>query len=198
MSFDLRSWLRRTPRPRKLRMETTDGQQKVIDLGSKRLRWSAVEESVRAAGAITVEALDAAGEVLRAVRLEDEEGDERSEQTADDKIEKAVSKSQAAMAAMFDRYGDRMVKAFQAGAEAASQSQGQLVELVDTLTVHLSHAITGLHTASVNLANYITAHAKEADGEGGGNEAMLKSVLALALSNAQASATQQPGPNGKK
>lgn len=195
MSFDLRSWLRRTPRPRKLRMETTDGQQKTLDLGSKRLRWNAVEESVRAAGAITVEALDAAGEVLRAVRLEDEEGNER-EQSDDDKVDKAVSKSQAAMAAMFDRYGDRMVKAFEAGANASSMGQDKLVELVDTLTIHLSHAITGLHTASVNLANYITAHAKEAEG-GEGNEAMLKSVLALALTNAQASATQ-PNPNGKK
>lgn len=190
MSFDLRSWLRRTPRPRKLRMETTDGQQKTLDLGSKRLRWNAVEESVRAAGAITVEALDAEGNVLRAVRLEDDDGN--APESDEDKSDKAVSKAQTAMAAMLDRYGDRMVKAFEAGATASSTGQDKLVELVDTLTAHLSHAIAGLHTASVNLANYIQATAQN---EGGApNEAMLSRVLTLALGNAAAA---QGNPNGK-
>lgn len=179
--LDLRSWLRRHPKPRKLRVTTGDDETKVFDLGIKRVKWNQVEESVRACHAVQVEALDADDQVIRAVELEDASDGEKTSPE-----EKAAAKANANQAAMLDAYGKRLVEAFEKGAEAASASSDSLITLVSTLTTHLGAAITNLHTVSVNLANVISS-AADPTGENK-NAHLLEQVLALAVGKAQENA----------
>lgn len=191
--FDLRSWLRRAPKPSSLRIHTGDGEERIIDLGSKRFRWNDCEQTVRASGATNIEALDKDGKILRAVKLTDEEVGSDSDEEARGKYDdKLLTRQAQAQAAMLDRYGARMSEAFLAGAKAASSSQEKLVELVEVLTAHLGVAITNLHNVSVNLANAMQANV---EGQGGdANGAMLAGLLTKVLGGGVAVAP----PNGGK
>lgn len=63
--MNLRDWLRREPKPHALRV---DGQP--VQLSSGRWRWADAERSIIALGGSKLEAVDAAGTVLRATLLE--------------------------------------------------------------------------------------------------------------------------------
>lgn len=191
MAFDLRAWLRRRPAPRKLRL-ISDDDDRIVDLGAGRVRWAEVETTVTNAKPQIVECLDAEGAVLRSQRLEDENPDKASPE------DKAVAKSQQANAAMLDAYGKRLVEAFNAGAEAAAVSQGNLVSIVETLTKQLTIAITNQLTLAANYANEVARSGGEPDGEGKGSEALM-GLLGTMLAGRNLPAPPPPAPpNGGK
>jgi hypothetical protein len=190
--FDLRSWLRRAPKPARLRIKTSDDEERIIELGAGRTKWHACEETVRTSGAVSVQALDKDDKILRACRLseEDLEADD-DEDKAQKRDERAIGKERRELAGVLDAYGKRMNDSFLAGAEAAGRSQENLVALVEVLTTHLSLAITNLHNVSVNLANVV----QEASGGGDNpNAGLLGQVLALAAGGGQAAPA---APNGR-
>ena len=180
--FDLRSFLRRKPQPRMLRIETPDGTEKTIDLGEGRTRWHQAEETVRAANAAKVECLDKDGKVLRAQRLSDDDVEARDSDDAQERsADKLLTRQHAMMAAMFDSYGKRIADAYTAGAQAASQSQDQVLSLVETLSSNLSTAIVNLHNVAVTHAQSVQANAEQVaalmqamqGGEGGSTQALM-------------------------
>ncbi|MDE3097019.1 MAG: hypothetical protein KGK07_13605 [Chloroflexota bacterium] len=193
--FDLRAWLRRSPKPRKLRL-TVDDDEKIVDLGKGRCKWAEVEQTVLNARASLVECLDDEGSVLRSYRLEDTESD--AGESAQDKAVKAHNSN---MAAMFDAYGKRLVDAFNAGAGAASSQQDHLVGLVENLTGHLSVAITNLHAISTNYANLVQSQAHAGDGDGPPQSEALMGLLAAMIGGKGLPSSTTPAAtaaNGKK
>ena len=161
MAFDLRTFLRKAPKPSKIRYKTADDDERIIDLKGRRM-WATAEESIRAGGAVTLECLDADGNVIRGHRLRDEDDlDAESEADAKTRYEdKLVTKAQREMASVLDRYGARLSEAFTAGAAAASSGQDKLVQLVEVLTENLTSAIVNVHNMSVNLATVIQSNAQ--------------------------------------
>jgi hypothetical protein len=196
--FDLRSWLRRAPKPKKLRIKTGDGEERVIELGKGRYLWNEVENTVRTAEAVAVECLDAEGTILRATRLIDDDGDSENFEGGKDEGAKSLSKAMREQAAMLDAYGRRMNEAFARGAAAASESQDKLVALVEVLTQHLTLAITNLHNISTNYAQVVAAQSDS--GEGGlDSTKLLQGVMAMVAGKAASAPTPTPSPsNGKR
>jgi hypothetical protein len=171
--FDLRTWLRRSPKPSKLRIKTTEGEERIVTLGPGRTKWEALEETVRTADAASVECLDESGNILRAQRLTEEERDAEDDDDGRGKHAlKSLRGERAELANVLDRYGAGMKDAFRAGSEAASMGQAQLVEIVTNLAEHLTIAITNVHTLSSNISTLIQAHADR--------EAKLQAALAAA------------------
>lgn len=196
----LRSWLRKTPRPSRVRVHTEDGEERIIELpADTRQRWKIVEESVLASRAASVECLDDKGAVLRAQRIElDDTGDavpDYDKQRKSD--ERMQSKTRSEMAHFADAFGSQLNRAFDRGAAAANTGQENLVALVEVLTQHLSLAITNLHNVSVNLANMVAEAA--GDGEGGNpNGKLLEQVIgAAAVRAVGAVGASAEHPNGK-
>jgi hypothetical protein len=194
MSFDLRAWLRRAPKPFKLRIKDVDGEERDILLGKGRTRWHATEETVRTSGAVSVQCLSEDGTILRAQRLSEDDIEADPETDGAKQADKAVSKERRELAGLLDAYGNRMNQSFREGAAAASVSQDKLVELVEVLTGHLAIAITNINNLSVNLSNAIQATARDGDGGGSQNAALLAQVMGLALG---AGPSHPPAPNGK-
>jgi len=182
-------WLRAEPQPHSLRIRTEDGETKTIELTEKaRNRWKTAEAAIHAARAVACECLNKAGSILRSRTLEPEDedagpGDKDPVEAVRRKYERQVSTERQELAAVLDRYGDRMNEAFDRGAAAAGTSQENLVSLVEVLTTHLAHAITNLHNVSVNLANVVqaTATGEDAPALGGQNGALLVNLLTQAL-----------------
>jgi hypothetical protein len=198
--FDLRTWLRRSPKPFKLAIKTADGESKEILLGKGRTRWHATEETVRTSGAISIQCLAEDGTILRAQRLSDEdiEADpEEARETSALGIDKTSSKAFQAQAMMLDRYGMRLTEAFAAGAAAASSSQDKLVELVENLTGHLTLAITNLHTLSANYANQLQAMGSGSGESENPNTALMMNMVAGLLAKGGAAAPAPAAANGK-
>jgi hypothetical protein len=179
MLADLSYWLRKRPKPFRLRIRV-DGEERIIEISAGKARWEAVEETIRTAGATAVECLDEKGNILRAMRLGEEEADAVDSLDARTQAEdKVLQKDRRETASMLDAYGRRMNDAFLMGAKASSVSQDALISLVGTLTEHLAMAITNLHNVSVNLANLVQ---ESASGEPSDkNGALLQSVMAMAL-----------------
>jgi hypothetical protein len=191
--FDLRSWLRRAPKPKKLRIKTGDGEERVIELGKGRYLWNEVEQTVRTAEAISVECLDGEGTILRATKLSEEDGEDGPEVSKEDK---SLSKAIRDQAAMLDRYGARLNEAFAMGSKAASQSSDKLVELVEVLTNHLAIAITNVNNLSVNLSNALQAANPESP-EQNPAMAMVTAMLQAKMMGPANATTPATPTNGK-
>jgi hypothetical protein len=196
----IRTWCRKTPQPAKLRLITADDEVTDVRLtADARNRWKTAEETIlNTPGVVSVQAIDADGNILRTLPLaelvEDEDGavggvaladpDERDE----NRFAKQRTKDAAAMALMLDRYGHRLNEAFERGADAAAVSQENLVRLVETLSVHLSNAITNLHKVAVMYANQVQGDEPEDK-----NGALVAQVVGAAAAQMMTGAS-----NGKK
>jgi hypothetical protein len=202
MSSALRTWLRRNPQPASIRFRDVDDEVRTLKLSENvRCRFKDAEDALVAAQAVSVEALDGHGAVLRAIILEVEDNgvvdeDEREEKRAD----KIIAKERRELAAVLDHYGHRLNEAYVRGSEATARGQEQLVSLVDILTSHLTAAITNMHATSARLAKVL--------GDEGGaaaddkNSEMVAQVLGAAAmkflgSSPAAPAADKPKPNGK-
>jgi hypothetical protein len=191
--FDLLHWLRRAPKPSRLRLKTADDQERYIDLGKSRVRWADVESSVRSSDAVTVQCLAENGDILRAMEL-GEEGDADEPAGKEDKSSKAMLRD---MAALLDASGKRQNEAYQQGAKAASQSSDKLVELVEVLTGHLAIAITNVNNLSVNLSHALQATGTAPEGEESQSSKMLQGLMAMLTQGAVARPAAPEPTNGK-
>jgi hypothetical protein len=199
-------WLRRQPSAAKIRVRLDGGEERLIDASSAkgaRGRWKRVEANVMAyPGVVAVEKLDKDGDILEAFTgFEEEEEREglnltRELAAADERKETSLSRDRRELALVLDRYGDRLNEAFDRGAAAAAASAESLTTLVETLTNHLSLAITNLHNVSVNLANIVQAQGS--DGEDGTSTKLLGQVLgAVAAKAMTGGGNASPPDNGK-
>jgi hypothetical protein len=194
--FDLKSWLRRAPKPKRLKIKKPDGEWHFIEITGGRFLWTEIERTIKSSEAVAVECLDASGNVLRAVKLSEEDTQDGDEfETPGVAADKTLSKALQAQATMLDAYGRRLNEAYVRGAEAASGSQDKLVQLVENLTQHMTIALTNLHNISTNYAN---AMAQQNDSGSDTNGELLKGVLGLALGGGQPRVVAPPDPNGKK
>jgi hypothetical protein len=195
--FDLRSWLRRNPKPRRLRLHVADGDERLVELGTKQQRWAEVEATVRSSGATAVECLGDQDAILRSVELSEDEREAVSDDDAKSKHEdKLLNRDRREIAQILDAQGRRITEAYAAGADAAARSSDKLLELVETLTHHFALSITNIHNMSTNFVNLLQQVAKPDGGEGEDrNGPLLAKVLSMALdTKAPAPA---PAPNGK-
>jgi hypothetical protein len=202
MMFDLRNWLRRTPKPDTLRLRMPDGEERTVQLTGGRTRWTVAEEAVRTSGASSVEAIDTKGHILRSARLENEDLDDEPDEPrggggADAKRDaQLLSRDRREIASICDAQGRRQNEAYAAGAAAASQSQDKLLEMVENLTQHFSLALTNLHTMSVNLSNVLQAAANPEEPSSGRNDSLL--ALLASMVQAKGSLPMATPPNGEK
>jgi len=187
----IRAWLRRSPQPASLLIETEEGDEKRIRISDDaRNRWKSAVESVHAAGAVKVQALDEEGTILRAIRLESEEAQEdphEAMQRQADEYEKRLSKERRDNAMMLDRYGDRLNEAFERGSQSAGQGLEELKDCVRILTENFVTAITNIHNLAVNLANTTIAAAEAAaaaHSDENPNDGMVSQVIAAGVTKA--------------
>jgi hypothetical protein len=194
--FDIKSWMRKHPKPKRLHIKKPDGEWQFVEITGGKYLWTEIERTIKSSEATAVECLDASGNVLRSVKLteEDTQDPDDSFDTPAVAADKTLSKALQAQAIMLDAYGRRLNEAYVRGAEAASGSQDKLVQLVENLTQHMTIALTNLHNISTNYAN---ALAQQND-SGTDNGELLKGVLGLALGGGQAQRVPPPDPNGQK
>ena len=194
--FDLRAFLRRSPKPRKIRIVTEDGEEREIDLGKGRTRWAATEQTVLTSGAVSVQCLAEDGTITRAQKLRDDDDDDDNDAPTDKMskaVDRAVGRERRELAGVLDAYGTRLNQAFDRGSASAGSSQDKLIELVEVLTTHLTVAITNVNNLSVSLSNAIQASASGSE-DGNPNVALLGQFLGMAMAKGNAS----PAPaNGK-
>jgi len=190
---DIRRWLRSQPQPARLRVRSADGDERFIELDeAPRNRWTHAEQSIRASQAYVVECLNSDGAILRSLMLGAETDDPSlaagsPEEKEDRHIERRLATERREFAAALDRYGHRLNEAFERGVAASSTQQDQLIGLVETLTTHLSTAITSLHNVSVNFANTMQSIAKgEEPDQHSRNEQALTSLLGAAVGKVMA------------
>jgi hypothetical protein len=191
---DLRSWLRRLPKPHALRIRTRDDEERIIPVNVEtKTKWQDVEGTIRAAGAMSLEALDKAGHIIRAMKLSEQEAEAGSDDEARGRYdEKLLSRDRREVAQILDAQGRRIEAAYLAGAEAASKSADKLLELVETLMVNVTSSITNMQTLATNYANVVSAVASATEpSEGGDTNNGLLQLLAGML---QARANLPPGP----
>jgi hypothetical protein len=165
----LRSWLRQQPQPARLRIVTPDDEERDIELSpNARNRWKGAEETITSSRARVVHCIDSKGSILRSQTLDAEDGDDDTtpEDREERRTDKAITRERRELAAVLDRYGDRLNEAFDRGSAAASSNQESMMTLVEVLTTHLSLAITNLHNVSVNLANAMSGTAVEPESKG--------------------------------
>jgi hypothetical protein len=221
MSFDWVSWLKERPQPAKLLVHFSVGKPpeelKPVHRGN---RWGGVAGRIAAAVAAGnvdhVDALDANGGLIRSCDSEGtaiEEEDEDESGGEDDATggpflrhmkawDRRMAERAYAEAAVLDRHGNYMMHAFREGVAASSSQQEHLVGLVETLTAHLSSAITSLHTVSVNFANTMASLTRQ-DEDGAATQAsqnseMLSKVLGEAAARMMTGPPNGAAPQGKK
>lgn len=155
MVTNIKAWLQRPPRPAGLRYVTGDGEERELTLSGNGKQWADAENALLELGAVRCDALDKEGKVLRVAVLKkaDGGGPSGSEiQDAAERQDRQKAKETASWALVLDAQGRRISEAFQAGADAASRGQDNLVQVVNILTAQWSATMQSLHNVSMNLA----------------------------------------------
>lgn len=148
---ELKKFLILRPQPAQIR---TKDPERLIEVPQRKGMWQELERTILALDPASIEALDPTGKVLRAFNMSDAD-DGQDEDKADKDADPMASNKH--LAAVLDTHGKRMIEAFNAGVAASSSQQDHLVELVQQLTQHLSHALTNLHKLSAQVATLQSA-----------------------------------------
>jgi len=198
MVTNLKSWLRRQPQPASIRYTTSDDEERTLELsGNARNRWSEAAEALESANAVRIEALSKDGSVLRITKREEEDNGEVHD--AIERQEKNRAKETASLALVLDAQGRRISEAFNAGADAASRGQDNLVQVVNILTAQWSATMQSLHNVSMNLAKLARGAGVEEDDDGMGQQMQqLLGIAAMKMMGMNGAPTDTPPPNGKK
>lgn len=199
-AVSLYRWLKYAPFASSLRYTTDDGDERTYKVeGKNRNRWKHAQDHLENVEAVNVEALDDDGNVLRSFKMPepDKRAGDVEETDVTSRVEKIVGRERREMAAMLDRYGDRLNEAFERGVAAASANQDRLVDLTDNLTAQLCNAITNLHNVS---AMYVEARMAEGGTPTSKADELIGTVLGGAARQFMGGGIPQPPPkgNGKK
>lgn len=149
--MNLRDWMRRSPKPATLRL---DG--KAVALTPGRNQWADAERTVHALGGSKLEALDAAGVVLRACTLDgaaDDEEDAKPTRTNDGEA--------ARLAVIAQAYKD----AFMLGSAREQAFGEKLLQLATMAFERLSAIEVVWQQTLANRAAEIEARGEAADGD---------------------------------
>jgi hypothetical protein len=203
MTVSLQTWMKRAPRPVKLRVKKHDGDSETIDVkgagGGKRTQWAKLEQTIALIdGATSVDCLGADGTILRSLPLttDDDDDDEDREERRERASDKAVAKDRRELAAILDAQGRAIERAYAAGSEAASRSNEALTNMVTTLTDNLAIAITNIHNLSANYANALQAQGRPESEEGNAGIMQLAGLLAPLVMGQGQQQTTPPKANG--
>jgi hypothetical protein len=202
----LRAWLRREPAPDKVKVRTSDGEERTIAIpGDSRNRWKTVEASIHASDAVAVSLFDKKDVLLRGQEL-DREGPEDEEDTPEARADRSRSKMMHEWTGMCAAIMHEQNISFDKGVAAAAQSQSSLTDLVDSMASHFATALTNIHTIVANQAimqqQNAETHAKltqkiaELSSEGGsgvGDE--IKGLLGALLGGSAMRAAPPPPSN---
>ena len=200
----LQLWLKKAPRPIKVRVRKDDGDPEVIDpkgFGSgKRVQWAKLEETILSIeGGVSVDCLTVDGTILRSLPLSEGEDDEDREAEREDRTGRALSKDRRELAAILDSQGRAIERAYAAGAEASAASLQSLIDTVRTVTDHYTATITSLHNLSVNYANALQSIGKsgdEGDEAGQGLKALAGMLMPMLMPHLAQSPEAPPKSNG--
>lgn len=233
VSNTLRTWLRKKPEPAVLRLHTEEGEERDyrVPVEGHATRWADTETEIRRARVVRIECLDRRGKLIRTspgtwgLICNDAETPEASapgdidlsddalptgldprdtRELAFDKLHaRKMSDERKDFALALDRYGARLVQAFEAGVAAGSQQQEKLIALVSVLSNNFSNQIVNTHNLAVELAQArVDAANDDPDNPGpslmhGANGQQLAGLLGAALAHmagggAQNGASEKP------
>ena len=175
--MNLRSWLRRSPKPAQLRC---DGQ--LVPVPSAGNVWAQLEETVTALGASRIEALDASGAILRATQLE-----------SDDDAPAAAPASHHGDGQL-DRLARIIAEAHDAGARRHAQAYetafARQLELLGVVAARLTSLETAYHRSVTQVAQLQLDAAQAAGGDDATNA--ITGMLAAAMGAAPAAPAPTP------
>lgn len=184
MDLTLPRWLRRAPSAVKVRAMLEDGTERIVNVGDPKdnRRWGKCARTLLGLRAVKVEALDAKGDVLRVVDLED---DEQAQERADKKKrEREAAESSRVQIA-------RLLKeAYTAGAEAHAEAY----KTAFNMNTNMANAVIQAFTKNVTMINGLLRRLAVAEagteGEGGG---AVERMLAGAIMGGMVPETRGPG-----
>lgn len=192
---ELRKWLRKSGAAKVVFRKGEGDEEKErtvsVDPTAGNQKWAKVENAAVKWGAEKLEALDKGGDMLDAFSMTDDDDGPRA-----GKDDGKTPHDYRGLANVIDRIAARHNEAFAAGAESASRTVESMVTIVDTLTGHLSLAITNLHNVSLNLANAVAG--QETQEQAAHNPMLERVLVAAATGMTNMGNPVPPPPNGKK
>ncbi len=205
---DLRVWLRRSPQPVTVRVDTPQGEKNLsCEVGSNRDRWARLEETIVRMKATRVEALDRKGQVLRFVELAHEEEERDAEVPTRNSEPQRMGRYERELATTARLIG----QAYKDGAAAVTGQHEQvfakLLAIVESQAASITNfhnAVTLLHENRLRLAmqdeeDRARRDAEREDEPNGGLESLLPMFAGgLAQGQAAAVAAKVATTNGKK
>ena len=197
---DMRVWLRRTPQPHQVKVETPEGPKLLAPpQGNARNKWVQVEDAIKRLRAFHVEALDKSGAILRMCDLEVEtvEGDtpaEAIEPARQSKYERELT-TVARLLAQAQKDGAAIV------AQQHEASFAKLLEVVSILSGRLNSFETMLSRLDEARMRRIEEDAAAAEEEAptraeGLAEMLAPLVAGMLQGQSQRAAIEASKPNG--
>jgi hypothetical protein len=142
----LRSWLKMQPVPFRVRAEYEDGSERVFKLNDSRSRIRDAETMLQTA--VSAEALDAEGEVIRIWSAEPNASRAVSSTWGDPML--MVTKVSALMVEAADRAAERHADAYQKAFDAQTALMSQVIALMQAQSTRLSELEEAYHERVMN------------------------------------------------
>jgi len=187
----LRRWLRRSPQPRKLRV---DGRK--VDVADGGNCWAVTEETVLAMRPTRIEALDSNGTVLRAISLDRDDEDAAS---TDEPKPAAYEDQLTRLARIISDAHDAGAKRHEAAYAIAFSKFAELVQILSVRLGGLENAWQKAMsaTAQAQAERLIAEQLAAASGDGGDPVApAILAMLGQAAAHASANGAAKNGANG--
>jgi len=183
-----KSWLRRKPRPNRVRATCEDGTTRTITINAQQggTFWADTIETLESLQPVRVEALDAAGDTIRAIDIttdEEEEGDD-SEVAAPVTATPVVSASDDGRLVAFARL---LAEAYRNGADAQRASSDVAFSRLVELTNVAFQRLDSLERAySRSFSERLREQAADGAQQGGGDFNALLMAMMQGMAQAQA------------
>lgn len=179
----IRGWLLCQPRPAKIRVVADDGQRHELDVtpGSS---WARIAASVQALRPDLVEACDAAGKLIRAIRPDEHEDEDEEEET-----EEGVPVNTADPESMrLITFARLLSEAYRYSTETAFKALVELFQAVTARSAHLEQTADRLHRTVMQQA----VDAAVAQNASGDNGVSFESLMAQAFLQGQKNGAAKP------
>ena len=182
----IRGWLLQMPRPAAVRISSGDDTH-MLEVGTQ--KWAQVAASIEALDPDKIEALDAQGKLLRAIKAEqlEDPSDDSEESTAAAGETKRDSKQLEREMVMLTKFGELLADAYK---HSTSVAFGKMVELFDASNRRGDALEKSLSTTEKLLRRAYEEGARSP--EEGGEPSLLESMLnAFASGQTQSSVEQK-------